>query len=87
MQHDDVLPVWYNSWCTMESRCLMFIASFSCLIQTHTKIKISKQQRGCYMEATIIEKTLSHTNICFWYHRRKNHKVFHCEYWCCCVWL
>lgn len=28
------------------------------------------------VEATIIEKTLSHTNICFWYYKRKNHRVF-----------
>jgi len=43
------------------------------------------------VEATIIEKTLSHTDICFWYYRRKNHRVFRCEFYsvvqlcCLCV--
>lgn len=28
------------------------------------------------VEATILEKTLSHTKIMFWYHKRKDHRVF-----------
>jgi len=28
------------------------------------------------VEATVIEKTLSHGKIMFWYHRRQNHRVF-----------
>ena len=26
------------------------------------------------VEATVLEKTLSHGRVCFWYHRRQNHK-------------
>jgi len=29
-----------------------------------------------HVEATVLEKTLSHGKIMFWYHRRKNHRVF-----------